>query len=136
MGATGVIDASDEPDLKTEYRRLTGTAPNVIFEVVGLPGMIQQCVDLAEEGTVVVAAGYCQSEDTIRPHLICEKKLKLVFPYYHGIDAYRERVPLIAQGRIDPGPMITHRIALEELPAMFEAMQRPTDQVKSVVEFP
>ena len=135
MGATATIDANTRPDTMTAYEDLTGTRPDVIFEVVGLPGMIQHCADMADPGTLLVAAGYCQEEDMIRPHRICEKRLRLIFPYYHGIDAYREMVPLMAQGRIDPSPMITHRIPLDELPAMVEAMQHPTDQIKTVVEF-
>ena len=40
---------------------------------------------------------------------------------------------MIATGRVDPSPLISHRITLEELPAAFEALRRPTDQCKVMV---
>ena len=135
MGATMVIDAAAEPDTMASYQKRTGARPDVIFEAVGLPGMIQYCIDMADPQTLIVAAGYCQSEDTIHPHKACEKRIKIIFPYYHGIDAFREMVPLIAQGRIDPSPMITQRISLDELPSVISAMQAPTTQIKAIVEF-
>ena len=39
----------------------------------------------------------------------------------------------IEQGRIDPSPLISHTISLDELPAAFEALRRPDDQCKVVV---
>jgi threonine dehydrogenase-like Zn-dependent dehydrogenase len=39
------------------------------------------------------------------------------------------------QGRIDPNPMITHTIKLDELPAMIESMQKPGDQIKVIVSY-
>jgi threonine dehydrogenase-like Zn-dependent dehydrogenase len=40
---------------------------------------------------------------------------------------------MMEQGRIDPTPMITQTIDLEELPATIEAMQQPGDQIKVIV---
>jgi (R,R)-butanediol dehydrogenase/meso-butanediol dehydrogenase/diacetyl reductase len=37
---------------------------------------------------------------------------------------------MMAAGRIEPSPMITHRVSLAELPAAFESLRRPTDQCK------
>jgi threonine dehydrogenase-like Zn-dependent dehydrogenase len=40
----------------------------------------------------------------------------------------------MGQGRIQARPLISHRISLDELPAMFERMRSPTDQIKVIVE--
>ena len=40
---------------------------------------------------------------------------------------------MIEQGRIDPTPLISHTISLDELPEAFEALRRPTDQCKVIV---
>ena len=40
---------------------------------------------------------------------------------------------MIAAGRIDPTPMVSHRVTLDELPEAFEALRTPTDQCKVIV---
>ena len=40
---------------------------------------------------------------------------------------------MIATGRIDPAPLISHRIGLDALPEAFEALRTPTDQCKVMV---
>ena len=40
----------------------------------------------------------------------------------------------IATGRIDPSPLISHHVDLDALPAAFEALRRPTDQCKVMVQ--
>ena len=44
------------------------------------------------------------------------------------------RVAMLEQGRIDPAPMITDRIGLAGVPAMFETLARPTTQAKVLIE--
>ena len=40
---------------------------------------------------------------------------------------------MIAAGRIDPRPLISHRITLGDLPGAFEELRTPTDQCKVLV---
>ena len=40
---------------------------------------------------------------------------------------------MIASGRIDPRPILSHTVTLDELPEAFEALRSPTDQCKVVV---
>ncbi len=42
-------------------------------------------------------------------------------------------IEMIAAGRIDPAPLLSHRVSLDELPAAFEALRSPTDQCKVIV---
>ena len=46
---------------------------------------------------------------------------------------YEFIMDMIEQGRIDPTPLISHTISLDELPDAFEALRTPTDQCKVVV---
>jgi threonine dehydrogenase-like Zn-dependent dehydrogenase len=40
---------------------------------------------------------------------------------------------LLDSGRVDPRPMITNVIGLDELPSAFEALRKPTTQIKVMV---
>ncbi len=37
---------------------------------------------------------------------------------------------MLAQGRIDAAPMVTGVVALDDMPAAFEALRTPSDQCK------
>jgi (R,R)-butanediol dehydrogenase/meso-butanediol dehydrogenase/diacetyl reductase len=40
---------------------------------------------------------------------------------------------LLDAGRVDPRPMITDTVTLELLPGAFEALRKPTSQIKVMV---
>jgi (R,R)-butanediol dehydrogenase/meso-butanediol dehydrogenase/diacetyl reductase len=124
-----------EIDVAAAFENLTGMRPTVIFEAVGIPGMIQRCVEMAEPGSRIIEVGMCQETDHFEPMQCILKHLKLIFPYYFQIEEYRYVLEMMQQGRIDPTPMITHTIELDELPEMIAAMCKPTDQIKVIVTY-
>jgi 2-desacetyl-2-hydroxyethyl bacteriochlorophyllide A dehydrogenase len=134
MGATAAIDPSTTEDVGAAFRRLTGQQPSVIFEAVGVPGMIRRCIELAAPRTRLVIAGACQEPEIIDSFKCTLKALELIFPFGYSVEDYVFILELIRQRRIAAHPLISHHIPLEELPAMFEALRRPTDQIKVIVE--
>ena len=60
MGANICINASEIDNPVEEFVRLTGRAPSLIFEAVGLPGLIQSCIEMAAPDTRIVVVGACQ----------------------------------------------------------------------------
>ena len=122
-----------EKDVSAAFKNIAGAHPTVIFEAVGVPGMIQQCVEIAAPESKIVVVGMCQETDHFEPMQCILKRLELIFPYFFRIDEYRRTLEMMNQGRIDPSPMITRTIDLDALPAMIEAMQKPGDQIKVIV---
>jgi (R,R)-butanediol dehydrogenase/meso-butanediol dehydrogenase/diacetyl reductase len=135
MGATAVIDPTQDKDVSAAFEHLTSKRPTVIFEAVGIPGMIQRCVEMADPGTKIIVVGMCQETDHFEPMQCILKHLELIFPYFFRIGEYRHTIEMMNQGRIDPSPMITRTIELDGLPAMIEAMQKPSDQIKVIVTY-
>ena len=135
MGATGTIDPMQDKDVSAAFERIAGKRPTVIFEVVGIPGMIQRCVEMAEPRSRIVVVGMCQETDRFEPMQCILKHLDLIFPYFFQISEYRYVLEMMKQSRIDPSPMITHTIKLDELPEMIEAMGKPADQIKVIVTY-
>ncbi len=51
------------------WRRIDGARPVVIFEAVGVPGMIEQAMRIAPKGARILVVGVCMQEDRIHPIL-------------------------------------------------------------------
>ena len=134
MGANILIDGNDVDDPAAEFERIAGRAPSVIVEAVGVPGMIQRCIEMASNNARIVVVGVCFGYDRFQPMLCFEKRLQLIFAAGYRVEDFAEILKLMDQGRIVAKPLISHRISLEELPEMFETMRKPTDQVKVIVE--
>jgi (R,R)-butanediol dehydrogenase/meso-butanediol dehydrogenase/diacetyl reductase len=129
FGATHGIDASRE-HVAAAFQRETGATPDVVFECVGNPGMLQQCIMLAPPRARLVVVGVCMAPDTIVPGMAIVKELSL-----HFVVAYRKAdfaftLDMLAAGRIDPRPMITDRVGFDGFAAAFEALRKPTTQCK------
>jgi (R,R)-butanediol dehydrogenase/meso-butanediol dehydrogenase/diacetyl reductase len=132
LGATAVIDPSKQ-DVAEVFARKTGGQPDVIFECVGVPGMIQKAIDLSRPFGRIVVVGVCMVEDTMTPISAIFKEANIQYVLGYGRPDWRLVLDLLDSGRVDPRPMITNVIGLEELPSAFESLRRPTTQIKVMV---
>jgi (R,R)-butanediol dehydrogenase/meso-butanediol dehydrogenase/diacetyl reductase len=115
------------------FEQLTGRRPTVIVEAVGIPGMIQKCIDMAEKDSRIVVVGVCMSSDSFEPSACILKSLQLIFTFGYTTADYAYILQLLEAGRITARPLISHRIGLDELPGVFEQMRKPSDQIKVMV---
>ena len=132
LGATAVIDPSRE-NVGEVFIHKTGAQPDVIFECVGVPGMIQKAVDLSKPFGRIVVVGVCMVEDTMTPISAIFKEANIQYVLGYGRPDWRLVLDLLDSGRVDPKPMITDVIGLDELPSTFEALRKPTTQIKVMV---
>jgi 2-desacetyl-2-hydroxyethyl bacteriochlorophyllide A dehydrogenase len=132
LGATAVIDPSRE-EVADVFARKTGAQPDVIFECVGVPGMIQKAVDLSRPFGRIVVVGVCMVEDAMTPISAIFKEANIQYVLGYGRPDWRLVLDLLDSGRVDPRPMITNVIGLDELPSAFEALRKPTTQIKVMV---
>ncbi len=133
FGATDVIDP-DQP-LASQVEKIAGKGPDVIFECVGNPGMLNEAMLAAPRRARIVVAGVCQGMDAIMPLVGIMKELNVQFVLGYTPADFDFVIEMIAKDRIDPLPMITDRIALDALPAAFEALRKPSTQCKVMVGF-
>jgi len=133
LGATDIIDASQVSDVKAEVDSILGEAPDVVIECVGRPGVLNQAIDMVRQGGTVIAGGVCMQADTIDHLGAYAKEPTVRFPQTYTKAENQFVIEMIAAGRIDPTPMLSHRVSLDELPDAFEALRRPTDQCKVIV---
>jgi 2-desacetyl-2-hydroxyethyl bacteriochlorophyllide A dehydrogenase len=133
FGATAVADISHE-DPVTVFQRETGGPPDVIFECVGVPGLLQQCIGMARARGRVVVVGVCMQPDMIFPAMAVIKEVELRFVVaYHRRD-FELAIEMLDRGRIVAHDMITDVVGLDAFPGAFEALKTPTHQCKVILE--
>jgi (R,R)-butanediol dehydrogenase/meso-butanediol dehydrogenase/diacetyl reductase len=133
FGATDALDPTRE-EIGPAFAKAAGGPPDVIFECVGVKGLLQQCMNLAPNRGRVVVVGVCVEPDTILPAIGVVKELDLRFVVaYHKRD-FELTLSLLAQGRISSDAMVSDVVRIEQLPAAFEALKHPTTQCKVMLE--
>jgi (R,R)-butanediol dehydrogenase/meso-butanediol dehydrogenase/diacetyl reductase len=133
LGASAVVDPTE--DLAAQFTDATGGEPDMIFECVGAPGLMQQCIEIAPRRCTIVPVGVCEQPDTIMPFLALVKELQFRFSIAYTRDDFETVIAMLAQGRIDASAMVTDIVSLEEMPEAFEALRTPSHQCKVVTKF-
>jgi threonine dehydrogenase-like Zn-dependent dehydrogenase len=133
MGAVAAVDPTEE-GVVDAWRRLDGRRPLVAFEAVGVPGMLQQLLRELPPGTRVGVVGVCMESDEILPFFAIAKELSVHFALAYGADEFAGALRSLAEGEIDVSSMITGTVDLDGVPGAFEALARPDEHVKILVE--
>jgi (R,R)-butanediol dehydrogenase/meso-butanediol dehydrogenase/diacetyl reductase len=132
LGASTTVDPTKD-DVGDAFEAVTGTRPRVVIECVGVPGMIQHAVDVAATDATVVVAGVCMAPDSIVPLIPMTKELDLRFAFYYRARDYTTAISMIDRERIDPLPLVTAEVTLDELPGRFEQLKTPSDDCKVLI---
>ena len=106
----------------------------VVFECVGVPGMIDAIVTAAPLYSRVVVVGVCMTADTFRPVIAINKELDLRFAVGYTPLEFRDTLHSLARGRLQVAPMLTGTVSLDQVAATFEALARPSDQAKVLID--
>lgn len=133
IGATGVIDPMAD-DVGAAFARLTGgRQPQVVFECVGYPGMLDQAVRLAAVRGQVIVAGVVFEQDTFLPILAMGKEVTIRYSQAYAERDFEAVIDAIARGRIAPAPIHTSTVSLDELPTAFAALHGNPRECKVLI---
>ncbi len=132
FGATDAIDSAQP--MTPQAEAIAGRPPDIIFECVGAPGLINSTMMEAPRGCRIVIAGVCQQPDTIMPLMGILKELELQFVLGYRPADFDYVIAMIASDRIDVAHMITDIVDLDTLPGAFEALRKPAHQCKVMLE--
>jgi threonine dehydrogenase-like Zn-dependent dehydrogenase len=106
----------------------------VVFECVGSPGVLQSLIETCPSGARIVVAGVCMQTDRIEPSLAIVKQLSLEFVFGYSPDEFAHTLRDIAEGLIDPAPLLTGVVGLDGVADAFAALASPDHHVKILVE--
>lgn len=108
--------------------------PAVIFECVGVPGMIDSVMAAAPANTRLVVVGVCMERDQIEPMLGTNKELNIQFVLGYSGEEFKTTLRNLAEGRINGDPLITGKVGIEGVAGAFEALASPERHAKILVE--
>ncbi|MGH9184513.1 MAG: zinc-binding dehydrogenase, partial [Acidimicrobiales bacterium] len=135
MGAHEVVDPRDEPAIEA-WRRVDSrhaTRPVVIFEAVGVPGMIDAAIVAAPRRSRVLVVGVCMEPDTIRPMIAVGRELTVGFALGYEPAEFADTLRSIAEGELDVTPLITAKVGVDGVPDAFRALADPEVHAKILV---
>lgn len=133
LGCDVVVDPAVEEPIAA-WRAVAGSTTPVIFEAVGVPGMIEQAMRMAPRHARVLVVGACMQEDRIHPMLGIGKELTVQFALGYEPHEFSGALDAIADGRVDLAPLITGVVDVDGVPGAFEALGNPDDHAKILVE--
>jgi threonine dehydrogenase-like Zn-dependent dehydrogenase len=106
----------------------------VIFECVGVPGVIDNLISSAPLYSRVVVVGVCMQPDTIRPAMAINKEIDLRFVLGYTPKEFRESLHLLADGKVNAAPVVTGTVGLAGVAAAFDALGSAEQHAKILID--
>jgi (R,R)-butanediol dehydrogenase/meso-butanediol dehydrogenase/diacetyl reductase len=131
MGAdVFVVDPADP--VGSAERALGGKA-DIVFECVGVPGLIAQGVEQVRPRGTILLLGLCTRPDTFNSFAMLSKEVRLVTSAFFTVPEYQASLDALTQGAIEPRLLVTDTISLSETPEVFESLKHRTHQCKVLI---
>ncbi|MGY2061926.1 zinc-binding dehydrogenase, partial [Nocardia gipuzkoensis] len=106
----------------------------VVFECVGVPGIIDQILIAVPPRSRVIVVGVCMQADTIHPATAINKEIDLRFVLGYDPGEFRDTLHMIADGKADPAPLITGTVGLGGVGNAFTALGNPEHHAKILID--
>ena len=139
-GAAEVIPMDDHQKIIDRVKELTdGNFCDRVIEAVGKQWPLDLAGELTGERGKLIVAGYHQDGPrTVNMWLWNWRGIDVINAHERDPQAYiqgmREAVKAVAEGRIDPQPLYTHRFKLDELAQALDATRdRPMGFLKAII---
>lgn len=133
LGAHVVVDPHEQPAIDA-WRQVAGAGSAVIFECVGVPGLIEQAMRDAPHAARIVVAGVCMEQDRIEPIMGIYKELNVQFVLGYTPEEFAATLRSLSDGEIDGAPLITGKVGVEEVAGAFASLSDPEEHAKILVE--
>ncbi len=134
--ASGADIAVDPRDLSpyAPHAAIEGKVPNVVFECVGTPGVLNDIICRVAPGSRLLVAGWCLEPDTLFTAAAHVKRLAVQFGGGTSNEMFLEAVRALNDGTVDPTPWFGHRIGLSQLGDSLAAMADPESPIRTIVD--
>jgi threonine dehydrogenase-like Zn-dependent dehydrogenase len=126
MGAHQTLDAAQGSPFDS-------AKPAVVFEAIGVPGIIDDVLRRARPGTRLVVAGVCMQPDTVHPFFAIAKEISVQFVLAYNPEEFGDSLRALAEGEIDVTPVITGEVGLDGVGQAFDDLADPERHCKILV---
>ena len=121
LGADVEINVDKEDPVSAVMKLTGGFGADVVYEATGVPETIQQGLDMLRKGGVLVAIGIHARPAKLDLIDFVRSAKTIVGSYGQcGPSVWREEVEMLRRGDIDPTPIVSHRLPLDDAVKGFE----------------
>jgi threonine dehydrogenase-like Zn-dependent dehydrogenase len=113
---------------------LAALKPALIFECVGVPGLLQQVFEGAPRDARIVVVGVCMESDRNEPMLGIMKELNVQYVLGYTPDEFARSLRLLAEGEVDAPALVTGSVGLDGVAQAFDDLANPEAHTKIIVE--
>ncbi len=124
LGADNIFNPK-KTDPADEIKKLTGAAPEYIFDCAGTEDSIQEAAYMAECRGRIIVLGLYNGSVSIMPIIFLNKELSISFSLGYNHKDFSESIELLSAGLIDPAAAISGVFGLEEINSAFESLKKP-----------
>lgn len=131
MGATAFVCDVEEPVAASD--RALGGKADIVFECVGIPGLIAQAVEQVRVKGTVLILGLCTRPDSFVPFVALSKEVRLITSAFFKRQEYEATLDALESGSAEPRLLVTDTIGLDAVPETFEGLKKRTHQCKVLI---
>jgi (R,R)-butanediol dehydrogenase / meso-butanediol dehydrogenase / diacetyl reductase len=125
MGATGFALRPDDP--------LIDGKADIVFECVGIPGLIAQAIGHVRARGTILLLGLCTRPDTFNSFAMLSKEVRLITSAFFTRSEFEAALDMLTAGAVEPRRLVTDTITLADTPARFEALRTRTHDCKILI---
>ena len=134
FGADIALAAGEPATVLAEVERAAGGPPEVVFECVGVPGMIAEAIEYGQYGGEIMVVGFCARPDTLVPAAAMMKELTVRFVVAYDKADFDMIGGLMAMDKLDVGHMCTGTVGFQDFSAAFESLRTPNSHCKIMLD--
>lgn len=133
FGADEVLIAGQD-DVGRRVRHLTRGGADVVFDAVGMPGMLEEAVRHVTPGGRVQVVGVCMEPDRIFPAgwLMTEPRIQICFVYTAA--EFAETAELVGTGKLAADRMISRVEPMADVAEVFESLRTEKRDIKVLLQ--
>jgi 2-desacetyl-2-hydroxyethyl bacteriochlorophyllide A dehydrogenase len=125
LGADAVHATPDGP-LEAAARAFSGReGVDAVIETAGTPEAVNHALELVRPGGRVVLTGLPHAPSTVSFFSVVRREVTIIGSMIYQ-DEFAGAMRLVAAGQVRTGPLITHRIRLDDIARAFVAHEEPT----------
>ena len=132
VGAHQVVNPQEASPFSSKFLRKN--KKTVVFECVGVPGVIDDIILEAPQNSKLVVVGVCLQKDSFRPLIAINKEISMQFVLGWSMEEFSESLNKIASGEINTSALITKQITLDQVSETFKELSSPNTDAKVLVK--
>jgi (R,R)-butanediol dehydrogenase/meso-butanediol dehydrogenase/diacetyl reductase len=132
LGASAFV--TSDAELQQNIEAALGGPPDIVFECVGKPGLIDHCIGLVRPRGKVVVLGLCTPRDHLDSFRAISKEVTIIMSVFFNMHEFQTAIDALDSGRYAPQHLISETVGLAEMPSAFEALRRRTTQCKVLID--